>query len=76
MLPNQVPEKKDLVIDPQLMKPLDHIAGATFLKVCYESMTATVEGSGLLKTHPTDSKPRINSLFGSIFGGFVNLKCC
>ena len=30
---SQVPEKKDLVIDAQLMKPLDHIAGATFLKV-------------------------------------------
>ncbi|XP_048583700.1 vacuolar protein sorting-associated protein 33B isoform X2 [Nematostella vectensis] len=27
-----VPGKKDLVIDPKLMKPLDHIAGAAFLK--------------------------------------------
>ncbi|XP_067016760.1 vacuolar protein sorting-associated protein 33B-like isoform X1 [Acropora muricata] len=27
-----VPEPKDLVIDPQLMKPLDHFAGASFLK--------------------------------------------
>ncbi|EDO29564.1 predicted protein, partial [Nematostella vectensis] len=27
-----VPGKKDLVIDPRLMKPLDHIAGAAFLK--------------------------------------------
>ena len=29
----QVPEPKDLVIDPQLMKPLDHFTGASFLKV-------------------------------------------
>ena len=29
----QVPETKDLVIDPQLMKPLDHFTGASFLKV-------------------------------------------
>ena len=29
----QVPEVKDLVIDPQLMKPLDHFTGASFLKV-------------------------------------------
>ncbi|KAL9987004.1 hypothetical protein ACROYT_G001238 [Oculina patagonica] len=27
-----VPEVKDLVIDPQLMKPLDHFTGASFLK--------------------------------------------
>lgn len=27
-----VPETKDLVIDPQLMKPLDHFTGASFLK--------------------------------------------
>nr|XP_058972438.1 vacuolar protein sorting-associated protein 33B-like isoform X4 [Pocillopora verrucosa] len=27
-----VPEMKDLVIDPQLMKPLDHFTGASFLK--------------------------------------------
>ena len=25
---------KDLVLDPDLMKPLDRIAGATLLKVC------------------------------------------
>lgn len=27
-----VPEMKDLVLDPQLMKPLDHFTGASFLK--------------------------------------------
>lgn len=32
----QVPETKDLVIDPQLMKPLDHFTGASFLKVITE----------------------------------------
>ena len=33
MIHLQVPEVKDLVIDPQLMKPLDHFTGASFLKV-------------------------------------------
>ena len=34
----QVPEIKDLVIDPQLMKPLDHFTGASFLKVITKSL--------------------------------------
>jgi len=33
-----VPEIKDLVIDPQLMKPLDHFTGASFLKVTTKSL--------------------------------------
>ena len=34
----QVPEVKDLVIDPQLMKPFDHFTGASFLKVTTKSL--------------------------------------
>ena len=29
----QSPDKKDLVIDPELTKPLDRVAGVAFLKV-------------------------------------------
>ena len=29
---------KDLVLDPQLMKPLDHFTGASFLKVSKQEL--------------------------------------
>lgn len=40
----QVPEVKDLVIDPQLMKPLDHFTGASFLKVTIRSFELSTLG--------------------------------
>ena len=39
--------KKDLVLDPELMKALDRVAGATLLKVCIKLSTDT---DGLLQT--------------------------
>lgn len=44
----QVPEIKDLVIDPQLMKPLDHFTGASFLKVTIRSFELSTLHVGVI----------------------------